>query len=190
MSEKRVGMKNILVIVDAQNDFVDGALGSKEAVACIPGICKMVSQFTDGLIITTQDTHAQDYLQTKEGAALPVEHCIEGTAGWQVNAEIVAAIEAKISADSSVKSCAVTKPTFGSVELTQAIFDYVDDEEFNITFVGFCTDICVVSNALLVKATFYEQANIFVAASCCAGTCPQNHNAALAVMQSCQIKVQ
>ena len=182
-------MKNILVIVDAQNDFIDGALGTKEAVNCIPNICDKIKNFTDGLIITTQDTHKDDYLTTKEGIALPVTHCIEFNKGWGINAEIAASIVAKSSIDSSVNYNGVRKPTFGSTDLMSMISSYVNDDEFNITFVGFCTDICVISNALLTKTLFYDKANIFVDEKCCAGVTPEKHTAALEVMKSCQINV-
>lgn len=182
-------MKNILVIVDAQNDFVDGALGSEAAVKCIPGICKKIEHFSDGLIIATQDTHTENYLETKEGKALPVKHCVEFSKGWGLNVEVSSTLVVKQAFDSSVSLETITKPTFGSAELLDVVSDYVGNEEFNITFVGFCTDICVISNALMVKARFYEQANVFVDASCCAGVSEEKHNAALEVMRSCQIVV-
>jgi nicotinamidase-related amidase len=183
-------MKNILVIVDAQNDFIDGALGSEDAKSRIPNICKKIENFTDGLIIMTRDTHKENYLETKEGSFLPVEHCIEYTRGWGINTKVSTSVVIKEASDPSVSYEAISKPTFGSTELMECIYNYVGDEEFNITFVGFCTDICVISNALLAKATFYEQSNIFVDASCCAGVTPEKHNAALEVMKSCQITVE
>lgn len=182
-------MKNILVIVDAQNDFIDGSLGSEAAVKCIPGICKKIEHFSDGLIIATQDTHTENYLETKEGKALPVKHCVEFSAGWGLNTEVATTLAVKQAFDSSISFETLTKPTFGSGELLEMISDYVGNEEFNITFVGFCTDICVISNALMAKARFYEQANVFVDASCCAGVTEDKHNAALEVMRSCQIVV-
>lgn len=182
-------MKNILVIVDVQNDFVDGALGSEEARNCIPGICKKIEEFSDGLVIATQDTHNDNYLETKEGKALPVKHCVKFSGGWGVNSEVVSTIVAKQASDSSVSFETIEKPTFGSTELLDVVADYVGNEEFDITFVGFCTDICVISNALMVKARFYEQANVQVDASCCAGVTPARHEAALEVMRSCQIVV-
>ena len=180
-------MKNILVIVDAQNDFIDGALGSEEAKSRIANISNKIKSFTDGVIITTQDTHRENYLETKEGKALPVAHCIQYSQGWGINLEVATSIVAKAATDPSVFYDSVTKPTFGSTELMES---YAGNEEFNITFVGFCTDICVVSNALLTKAAFYEKANVYVDASCCAGVTPEKHNAALEVMKSCQIIVE
>lgn len=183
-------MKNILVIVDAQNDFIDGALGSEEAKSRIANISNKIKSFTDGIIITTQDTHQENYLETKEGKALPVAHCIQYSHGWGINLEVATSIVAKAATDPSVSYDSVTKPTFGSTELMEKIASYAGSEEFNITFVGFCTDICVVSNALLTKAAFYEKANVYVDASCCAGVTPEKHNAALEVMKSCQIIVE
>ena len=159
-------MKNILVIVDAQNDFIDGALGSEEAKSRIANISDKIKSFTDGLIITTQDTHQENYLETKEGKALPVKHCIQYSHGWGINLEVATSIVAKAATDPSVSYDSVTKPTFGSTELMEKIASYVGDKDFIITFVGFCTDICVVSNALLTKAAFYEKANVYVDASC------------------------
>ena len=183
-------MKNILVIVDAQNDFIDGSLGSEAAQSRIDNICKKIENFTDGLIITTQDTHEENYLETKEGEKLPVEHCIKYSFGWGLNTKIATTIVTKAALDTSVTYSSVEKPTFGSIELMREIGTYVKGDDFNITFVGFCTDICVISNALLTKATFYDGANIFVDAACCAGVTPEKHNAALEVMKSCQIIVE
>ena len=183
-------MKNILVIVDAQNDFISGSLGSDAAKNRIDNICKKIEKFSDGLIITTQDTHDPNYLETKEGKALPVEHCVQLSMGWGIDVNVSSSIIAKTVMDPTVTYTGINKPTFGSTKLMEAIDDYVNDEEFNITFVGFCTDICVISNALLTKAVFYEKANIYVDASCCAGVTEEKHNAALEVMKSCQIIVE
>ena len=181
-------MKNILVIVDAQNDFIDGALGSEEAKSRIANISNKIKSFTDGVIITTQDTHQENYLETKEGKALPVAHCIQYSQGWGINIEVAASIIAKAAIDPSVSYDSVTKPTFGSTELMEKIASYVGDEEFNITFVGFCTDICVVSNALILKA-LYPDTIISVKENCCAGLSPEKHNAAIETMKSCQVNV-
>ena len=182
-------MKNILVIVDAQNDFINGALGSREAENCIPYICNKIKNFSDGIILTTQDTHTPDYMSTKEGSFLPVAHCIEFQEGWGINVEVSSSIIAKVATDKTVSFDGVKKPTFGSTKLVEKIKDYVGDDEFNITFVGFCTDICVISNVLLVKTLFYEKANIFVDEKCCAGVTTEKHDAALNVMKSCQINI-
>ena len=181
-----------LVVVDMQNDFIDGSLGTKEAVAIVPRVAKKIQMYREGenQIIFTRDTHQENYLETKEGKSLPVTHCVQYSHGWGINIEVATSIVAKAATDPSVSYDSVTKPTFGSTELMEKIASYVGDEDFNITFVGFCTDICVVSNALLTKAAFYEKANVYVDASCCAGVTPEKHNAALEVMKSCQIIVE
>jgi nicotinamidase-related amidase len=180
--------KKILVIVDAQNDFIDGALGSEAAQACVSNICDRLSGFKDGLIITTQDTHTHDYLNTKEGFCLPVEHCIKNTHGWGINSEIAASIvSSEVMNENEYKY--VYKPTFGSTDLMATIESYTNGEKFTITFMGFCTDICVISNVLMTKALFFDKADIYVDSKCCAGVTEDKHNAALEVMRSCQIHV-
>ena len=173
-------MKKILVVVDMQNDFVDGALGSKEAAAIVPAAAKKISEF-DGDIFVTFDTHFENYMDTAEGKKLPVPHCIKGTDGWELNGEIMKALIGK-------KFMPVEKNTFGSVELPALIKEKVGDEEFSAEIIGLCTDICVVSNALIIKANFPE-APITVDAACCAGVTPEKHEAALETMRSCQIDV-
>lgn len=173
-------MKNILVVVDMQNDFVDGALGTAEAVGILDSVTAGITAF-DGDIVVTYDTHGEDYMQTSEGKALPVPHCIKGTDGWQLNSAVEKALEGK-------KCTRIEKPTFGSVELPGVIADIADGEEFAVEFIGLCTDICVVSNVLLLKA-HYPEVPISVDAACCAGVTPEAHRAALATMASCQIQV-
>lgn len=173
-------MKKILVVVDMQKDFVDGALGTKEAVAIVDNVVNKINGH-DGDIFVTYDTHFENYMETSEGKKLPVPHCIKGTDGWKLNDKVQAALAAKTYTE-------VEKITFGSVDLPQLVKKAVGDGEFEIELVGLCTDICVVSNALLLKATFPEVA-ISVDASCCAGVTPDTHNAALATMKMCQINV-
>lgn len=173
-------MKHFLVVVDMQKDFVDGALGTAEAVAIVPDVVKKIEGF-DGKIFVTFDTHFEDYMQTAEGRKLPVPHCIRGTDGWQLNTDVADALRGK-------DYTAVEKPTFGSVELPALIEKEADGEEFTIELIGLCTDICVVSNALLLKAHFRE-AEISVDAACCAGVTPETHAAALQTMSCCQITV-
>lgn len=173
-------MKKILVVVDMQKDFVDGALGTKEAVAIVDNVVNKINGH-DGDIFVTYDTHFENYMETSEGKKLPVPHCIKGTDGWKLNDKVQAALDAKTYTE-------VEKITFGSVDLPQLVKKAVGDGEFEIELVGLCTDICVVSNALLLKATFPEVA-ISVDASCCAGVTPDTHNAALATMKMCQINV-
>ena len=174
-------MKHFLVVVDIQKDFVDGALGTAEAVAILPHASAKIKAF-QGEIFVTFDTHFENYMDTAEGKKLPVPHCIRGTAGWELTRPIAAALAGK-------DYTAVEKRTFGSVELPSLIRQAAVDEDFDVTLIGLCTDICVVSNALILKANFPEK-EICVDASCCAGVTPQSHNAALTTMQMCQIKVE
>ena len=173
-------MKKVLVVVDMQNDFVDGALGSKEAIAIVPAVVKKIDEF-EGDIFVTYDTHFENYMNTAEGKKLPVPHCIKGTAGWELNGEVKKALAAK-------KFTPVEKKTFGSVELPALIKKAVGDDTFTVELIGLCTDICVVSNALIIKANFPEN-TIAVDAACCAGVTPEKHKAALETMRSCQIDV-
>ncbi|MBQ8550178.1 MAG: isochorismatase family protein [Clostridia bacterium] len=173
-------MKHFLVVVDIQNDFVNGALGTAEAVAMLPAAERKIKDFT-GEIFVTYDTHFEDYMNSAEGKKLPVEHCIKGTEGWSLNARIAEALDGR-------DYTAVQKITFGSVELPQLIKQAAGDEDFDITLIGLCTDICVVSNALILKANFPEK-NIIVDSACCAGVTPDTHEAALTTMKMCQIDV-
>ena len=173
-------MKKVLIVVDMQKDFVDGALGSAEAVAIVDGVVAKI-QNHDGDIIVTYDTHFDNYMDTREGRHLPVPHCVKGTDGWKLDAKVQAALEGK-------NYHAVEKPTFGSTELPRYIQETYDPCEVEIELVGLCTDICVVSNALLIKANFPET-EVRVDASCCAGVTVDSHNAALCTMKMCQIDV-
>ena len=173
-------MKQFLIVVDMQNDFVDGALGTAEAAAIIPRVAERIRNF-DGQIIATLDTHSEDYLQTAEGKKLPVIHCVKGTDGWALNPQIRAALEAH-------GYLALEKPTFGAITLPGMLRDLAAGDSLRVELIGLCTDICVVSNALYLKANFYE-APIAVDASCCAGVTPQTHAAALDTMAMCQIDI-
>ena len=174
-------MKKFLVVVDMQKDFVDGALGTAEAVAIVPNVAKKIREF-DGEIFVTLDTHFDNYMETAEGKKLPVPHCIRETDGWNLNDEVASALEGK-------KRTVVEKLTFGSVDLPELIEEAADGEDFTVELIGLCTDICVVSNALILKANFFEN-EISVDASCCAGVTPATHNAALETMKMCQINVE
>lgn len=169
-------MKKLLIIVDMQNDFIDGALGTAEAVAIVEKTAQKIADF-DGEIIATLDTHFDNYAETAEGKNLPVPHCIKGTKGWEINSEIKTALEKK-------GYTAIEKITFGSVDLPDMIKGKYD----SIEMAGLCTDICVVSNALLLKANFPEMP-ITVDSSCCAGVTVEKHKAALETMRSCQINI-
>ena len=168
-------MEKVLIVVDMQVDFVNGALGTREAEAIVPAVVRKVKDF-EGRVIFTQDTHQPDYLNTQEGRNLPVVHCVEGTPGWQIIPEL----------QPCVREC-VKKPTFGSVTLARALAERKDEIE-SIELVGLCTDICVVSNALLLKAAMPEMP-LCVDSACCAGVTPEKHLAALETMRSCQIAV-
>ena len=169
-----------LIVVDIQKDFVDGALGSKEAVGIIDKSCEKIKGF-DGEIIVTYDTHFENYTETNEGKKLPVPHCIKGTEGHSLDTKIKDALCGK-------KYTEIEKITFGSVDLPALIREKSAGEKIEIQLIGLCTDICVVSNALLLKANFPE-ADISVDSSCCAGVTPEKHNAALETMASCQIDI-
>ena len=171
-------MKNILIVVDMQNDFIDGALGTKEAVAIVPKVEEKIRNF-DGEVFFTRDTHETYYLETQEGKNLPVKHCIRGTEGWQIRKEL----------DVLRKTDPVDKETFGSTDLAGELTMIDEDEGIgSITLVGLCTDICVISNALLIKASLPE-VPICVDAKCCAGVTPESHENALKAMEMCQIKI-
>lgn len=176
----------VLVVVDMQNDFISGSLGTKEAQAIVPNVKKKIEEYrtNNDLIYFTRDTHLLDYLETREGKKLPVEHCIFCSLGWEIADGLVEDNDAIID-----------KYTFGSCNLVDALND---DYEFwygtedaieEIELVGLCTDICVVSNALLLKTKFYESCEISVDATCCAGVTPETHEAALKTMEMCQINV-
>lgn len=176
--------KRILVLVDVQNDFIDGSLANEVAQGNVAAVAAKVAAFDGNCIFATRDTHSEDYLSTPEGKKLPVEHCIKGSDGWQLNAQVAAAL--------SEKECPVVyvdKPTFGSFELVERIKGLVGEGDCEIEICGYCTDICVVSNALMLKAALYDRADIKVIAGCCAGVTPESHEAALATMRMCQIEI-
>ncbi len=173
-------MQDILIVVDMQNDFVDGSLGTPEAQQIVEHVVEKIKQF-EGRVLFTQDTHESDYLKTQEGAYLPVEHCIRGTQGW----ELVPAIKALCQPENPV----IEKPTFGSSELASLLARLNEEEPIrSITLVGLCTDICVISNALLIKA-YFPEIPIAVDANCCAGVTEESHRRALDAMRVCQIDI-
>ena len=172
-------MRKILVVVDMQNDFIDGSLGTPEAVAIVENVKDKIRSYDKNDIFVTMDTHAPNYLETQEGKNLPVEHCIKGTDGWKVRPDI----------DELLQGAAVyEKPTFGSVKLAEDISKIAANEEIEIELIGLCTDICVVSNALLLKANMPE-VKVSVDPVCCAGVTPESNEAALKTMQMCQVNV-
>ncbi len=170
-------MEKILIVVDMQTDFIDGSLGTKEAVAILPAVEEKIQNF-EGEIIFTRDTHTAEYLNTREGRLLPVTHCVQGTSGWQIHPLLQ-------------KYCkrVIDKPTFGSVSLAKELEErFSNNQEVEITLIGLCTDICVISNAMLIKASLPE-AEVVIDASCCAGVTPESHQNALDAMKMCQITV-
>lgn len=175
---------DILVVVDMQKDFIDGALGTKEAEAIVESVKEKIKKYDIENVFVTMDTHKEDYMGTREGKYLPVEHCVKGTPGWELSSELKEVLDgAKV----------YEKPTFGSVALAEDIRDLAAKEDpsgkgMNVELIGLCTDICVVSNAMLIKAMLPE-ANVKVDSSCCAGVTPEKHEAALETMRSCQIDV-
>lgn len=168
-------MKKVLIVVDMQNDFVTGCLGSKEAQAIVPEMVKFVESF-DGTVIFTKDTHDENYMESLEGKKLPVPHCIKGTEGWEIIPEL------KAFAD---KAAVYEKPTFGSKELAADIANEAPDE---VTLIGVCTGICVLNNATLIKA-FAPEIPVKVVAGLCACVTPDTHKTALDAMATCQIEI-
>ncbi len=174
-------MKKLLVVIDMQNDFIDGALGSKEAQAIVDNVVQKIKSYPKDCVYATRDTHQADYLQTQEGAFLPVVHCVEQTEGWQFPEKIAQALDGAV---------VVNKPNFGSAQLADMLyFETIGQEEVEIELVGLCTDICVVANALLLK-TRLPETKIIIDSSCCAGVTPESHAAALTTMKMCQCVIQ
>jgi len=173
--------KKILIVVDMQNDFTTGSLGTKEAQAVIPNVIEKIKEYEKNgdAVVFTQDTHYDNYLETQEGKLLPVEHCIQGTDGWNICGDIYKQVNVSNKAS-------IGKETFGSIKLVEYLNGRSEIEL--IELIGVCTDICVVSNAILLKA-FMPEVHIKVDGSCCAGVTPEKHEAALEVMRSCQIEV-
>ena len=172
--------KKILIVIDMQKDFIDGALGTKEAQTIVPAVLDKIRSYPKEDVYATRDTHGEDYMDTQEGKYLPVPHCIRGAEGWQLLPEIGRMLLPEHVFD---------KPTFGSVELAERIKEIAGREKIEVELVGLCTDICVVSNALLLKA-FLPETKISVDPACCAGVTPEKHEAALETMRSCQIVVE
>ena len=172
-------MNKYLIVVDMQNDFIDGALGTSEAVAIVDKVAEKIKGF-DGTVIFTRDTHGENYMETQEGANLPVPHYIKGTKGWEIRAEL----------DALRRGEAIDKPSFGSVELAKLLTGENEKKPIDsITLIGLCTDICVISNAMLIKASLPE-VPVIVDGACCAGVTPQSHLNALEAMKMCQIKIE
>ena len=184
---------NVLVVVDMQNDFIDGSLGTQEAQAIVPKVVEKLKNIDreNTLVLFTKDTHKNNYMETFEGKMLPVKHCIENTTGWSINKEISSVIDnmdgVLTYSSSTIKHSRVYKNTFGSDDLRN-FFNKHKDEIDEVEFCGLCTDICVVSNVLMARQEMPDKI-ITVDAGCCAGVTPEKHKAALEVMKSCQINV-
>ena len=178
--DQRTDMRKLLIVIDMQKDFIDGALGTPEAEAIVENVKNKICAFPPEDVIFTMDTHGEDYMETQEGKNLPVPHCIRGTEGWRLHPEIAAL--------AGRPAMIYEKPTFGSMELANDLRILSEKEEIELEIVGLCTDICVVSNALLLKAAMPE-VSISVDAACCAGVTPESHLAALTTMRFCQINV-
>ena len=174
-------MKKVLVVIDMQNDFIDGALGTDEAVQIVGSVAEKIREYEGQTVFATRDTHEENYLETAEGRHLPVPHCIRGTKGWEIRPEIARALE---EAGAEV----IDKPTFGSEVLARKLQKMAEQEELSIELAGLCTDICVVSNALLIKAKLPETP-LRVDPACCAGVTRESHEAALLTMKMCQVDV-
>lgn len=182
----------VLVIVDVQKDFVDGSLGSPAAQAIVPNVVEKMREHKDSIILFTKDTHTKNYLKTSEGQKLPIEHCIKGTEGWSIDRTIHNEFKSggytTYSAGDIING-RITKPTFGSYDLIDALCDInAKNTITEIEICGLVTNICLISNALMIKAAFWS-VPIIVDANCCAGTSEVEHQAALTVMKSCQIEV-
>ena len=172
-------MRKILLVIDMQNDFINGALGTPEAEAIVGRVAEEIRKYPTENVIATRDTHTEDYLNTQEGRKLPVVHCVRGTPGWELHPEIAAALKG---------AAVIDKPTFGSKELAEKLSLLSEQNDLEVTLAGLCTDICVVSNALLIKA-FLPETPVRVIAACCAGVTPGSHQAALDTMRMCQIEI-
>lgn len=177
-------MKELLVVVDMQNDFITGVLGTEDAKAIVPRVCERIKDW-QGDIIMTRDTHHDNYMDTSEGKMLPVPHCIQNSNGWQINEDVQKSFSEKNGAGSGHFFAVINKPTFGSSVLA----NIAGDEQYDrVVLCGVCTDICVLNNAMLVRAILPES-EIVVDAACCAGVSPESHRTALAAMVPCNIKV-
>ena len=168
-----------LIVIDMQNDFVDGSLGTKEAVAIVPAVAEKIrARRADGWqVVFTRDTHDEGYMESNEGKHLPVVHCVEDTPGWEIRGGL-----------DTAGALVVNKPSFGFTGWTDVFEEFLGGDVEEIELVGLCTDICVVSNALILKA-LYPEIRISVDSACCAGVTPESHEAALTTMKMCQIEI-
>ena len=183
IKERKIKMSKILIVVDMQNDFITGSLGTKEAEAIVEKVVKKIEVYRKQghQVLYTRDTHSETYLTTSEGRKLPVIHCVKGTPGWNLAPEVEKTV---VSAEQIYD-----KETFGAIKLGEKIKRLSEQEaDLEIELVGLCTDICVISNALLIKA-YVPEVTISVDAACCAGVTPESHTNALNAMKMCQIEI-
>lgn len=175
-------MSKLLIVVDMQNDFIDGALGTPQALEIVEAVDRKIKEYDErgDLVVFTADTHGKDYLSTQEGRRLPVAHCVRGTRGWEISEKLFRPREAPV----------IEKNTFGSKELGIMLMELERAGECpeEIELVGLCTDICVIANAMIVKA-FLPEVPVTVDRRCCAGVTPESHENALRAMEVCQIQV-
>lgn len=172
-------MRRILIVVDMQKDFIDGSLGTREAEAIVKGVTDKIKEYKKEDVFATMDTHKDSYLESQEGKNLPVVHCIENTKGWELHPDIAKLIKVENI---------FKKPSFGSLDLANKMLEISKKGDIEIELVGLCTDICVVSNALLIKA-FLPEVKICVDPNCCAGVTVEKHNAAIETLRSCQVEI-
>ena len=179
----------VLIVVDMQKDFIDGALGTEEAIAIVDNVVKRIEHSVGEVVLFTLDTHQENYLETPEGRNLPVIHCIEGTEGWQMNETVRKAWRDNKNTIiiPELSENTFTKPVFGSVDLVAFLESHAENIT-EIKLIGLCTDICVVSNAIMIKNTL-PHIKITVNSDCCAGVTPKSHNEALNVMKMCHIDI-
>ena len=172
----------VLIVIDMQNDFLDGALRNEEGIKIIPNVCEKIKEYkaNGDVVIATRDTHSDEYLNTQEGKRLPIEHCIKDSEGWEINSDVNEALGNSLKFD---------KPSFGSIDLANYLKEeYEGEDNLEIELVGVCTDICVISNAIVIKASLPE-ARVIVDAACTAGISKEGHQNALNAMKVCQIDV-
>ena len=181
-------MEEILVVVDMQKDFIDGALGSEEAVRILPAVIRKIKEYVkkNNAIYFTKDTHTPQYLETQEGRKLPVVHCVKNSKGWELQEDIKQLVE-ELQAKTD-RRLVFEKSIFGSEALASTLRTQFAGEEISIELVGLCTDICVIANAMLLRS-FMPEATIKVDASCCAGVTPESHSNALEAMKRCQVEI-
>jgi nicotinamidase-related amidase len=179
----------ILIVIDMQNDFIEGALGTKEAVSIVDSVIERIENSKGELILFTRDTHQEDYLETSEGKKLPVIHCIEGSKGWEINEKVQRAwlYNEDTIVLPQLNNNTFDKPVFGSVKLVEFLKDH-EGEITEIELLGVCTDICVISNGIMIRNTLPD-VKLIVNSSCCAGVTPGSHNKALEIMEMCQIDI-